>query len=121
MIPLSNPHKKNSVWQVINIVSENNLKLLLIPNFFAHPALDDRNNPEYGTDSAIEFDEDELYRCYNEFFHDIIAEFESFGLIRYIFVCRNHAVHLRGTVFIQYDSVRLVMISFDKFKILTWI
>uniref|UniRef100_A0A8D8HS53 U2 small nuclear ribonucleoprotein auxiliary factor 35 kDa subunit-related protein 1 n=1 Tax=Culex pipiens TaxID=7175 RepID=A0A8D8HS53_CULPI len=81
-------------------------QLLLIPNFFAHPALDDRNNPEYGTDSGIEFDEDELYRCYKEFFHDIIAEFESFGSIQYIFVCRNHAVHLRGNVFIQYDSVR---------------
>lgn len=81
-------------------------KLLLIPNFFAHPALDDRDNPEYGTDLGIEFDEEELYRAYNEFFRDIIEEFETFGSIRYIFVCRNHAPHLRGNVFIQYDSVR---------------
>lgn len=81
-------------------------ELLLLPNFFAHPALDHQQHPEYGLDSSIEFDDDELYRSYTEFFMDVIEEFESFGPISGFFVTRNFEPHLRGNVYVQYEKVR---------------
>ncbi|KXJ83982.1 hypothetical protein RP20_CCG024713 [Aedes albopictus] len=81
-------------------------ELLLMPNFFTHPALDHQQHPEYGLDSSIEFDDDELYRCFTEFFMDIIEEFESFGSINGIFVTRNYEPHLRGNVYVQYEKIR---------------
>lgn len=77
-----------------------------MPNFFAHPALDEQRHPEYGNDSCIEFDENDLYNYFREFFSDIVEEFESFGLIKHVFVCRNIVPHLRGNVYIQYADMR---------------
>ncbi|XP_055540263.1 U2 small nuclear ribonucleoprotein auxiliary factor 35 kDa subunit-related protein 1 isoform X2 [Wyeomyia smithii] len=89
-------------------------ELILIPNFFAHPALDDQQHPEYGNDLAIEFDEDELNRCYRDFFFDIIEEFEQFGTITTIFTCRNFEPHLKGHVFIQYNDMRSAAKAFQR-------
>ncbi|XP_065084359.1 U2 small nuclear ribonucleoprotein auxiliary factor 35 kDa subunit-related protein 2 isoform X2 [Ochlerotatus camptorhynchus] len=89
-------------------------ELLLVPNFFAHPALDHQQHPEYGLDSSIEFDDDELYRCYSEFFLDIVEEFESFGAITGIFVCRNYEPHLRGNVYVQYASLRAAAKAYQR-------
>ncbi|XP_062551276.1 U2 small nuclear ribonucleoprotein auxiliary factor 35 kDa subunit-related protein 2 isoform X2 [Armigeres subalbatus] len=91
-------------------------ELLLLPNFFAHPALDHQQHPEYGLDSSIEFDDDELYRCYKEFFFDIIEEFESFGKIAGIFVTRNYEPHLRGNVYVQYAKLRDAAKSYHRMK-----
>ncbi|XP_055639651.1 U2 small nuclear ribonucleoprotein auxiliary factor 35 kDa subunit-related protein 2 isoform X2 [Toxorhynchites rutilus septentrionalis] len=81
-------------------------EFLLIPNFFTHPALDDQRHPEYGNDSGIEFDDDDLYNCFREFFLDVMEEFETFGSIEKVFVCRNFEPHLRGNVYIQYADMR---------------
>ncbi|XP_053695754.1 U2 small nuclear ribonucleoprotein auxiliary factor 35 kDa subunit-related protein 2 [Sabethes cyaneus] len=89
-------------------------ELLVIPNFFAHPALDDHEHPEYGNDLGIEFDEDELNRCYREFFFDIIEEFEQFGTIVIILACRNFEPHLKGNVFIQYSDKRSAARAFQR-------
>uniref|UniRef100_A0A182T2K8 C3H1-type domain-containing protein n=1 Tax=Anopheles maculatus TaxID=74869 RepID=A0A182T2K8_9DIPT len=81
-------------------------KVILIPNFFSHPALEQTVHAEYGQDIRLEFDEDDLTNCLNEFFRDIIVEFEVFGKIEHIFVCRNSGPHLRGNVYIEYDLLR---------------
>ncbi|XP_050072574.1 U2 small nuclear ribonucleoprotein auxiliary factor 35 kDa subunit-related protein 2 [Anopheles maculipalpis] len=80
--------------------------LLLIPNFFSHPALEQTVHAEYGQDARLEFDEDDLRNCFNEFFRDIIMEFEMFGKIKHIFVCRNSGPHLRGSAYIEYELLR---------------
>lgn len=81
-------------------------RFILIPNFFSHPALEQTVHAEYGQDVRLEFDEDELKNCFNEFFRDIIVEFEMFGRIKHIFVCRNSGPHLRGSVYIEYELLR---------------
>uniref|UniRef100_A0A6E8VZT2 Uncharacterized protein n=1 Tax=Anopheles coluzzii TaxID=1518534 RepID=A0A6E8VZT2_ANOCL len=81
-------------------------QVILIPNFFSHPALEQAVHAEYGHDARLEFDEDDLKNSYNEFFRDIIQEFEMFGTVRHIFVCRNSVAHLRGSVYIEYESMR---------------
>uniref|UniRef100_A0A182N8K5 C3H1-type domain-containing protein n=1 Tax=Anopheles dirus TaxID=7168 RepID=A0A182N8K5_9DIPT len=79
---------------------------ILIPNFFTHPALEQTVHVEYGRDAHLEFDEEDLINSFAEFFRDIIVEFEAFGHVRYIFVCRNLVPHLRGSVYLEYDSMR---------------
>ncbi|XP_053675081.1 U2 small nuclear ribonucleoprotein auxiliary factor 35 kDa subunit-related protein 2 [Anopheles nili] len=81
-------------------------KLILIPNFFNHPALEHMVHAEYGHDSRLEFDEDDLKSSFAEFFRDIVVEFEVFGNIQHIFVCQNSVCHLRGNVYIQYETLR---------------
>lgn len=81
-------------------------KLILIPNFFSHPALEQKVHAEYGQDFRLEFDEDELKNCFNDFFRDIIVEFEVFGKIQHILVCRNSGTHLRGSVYVEYELLR---------------
>ncbi|XP_049288846.1 U2 small nuclear ribonucleoprotein auxiliary factor 35 kDa subunit-related protein 2 [Anopheles funestus] len=81
-------------------------KLILIPNFFSHPALEQKVHAEYGQDVRLEFDEDELKNCFNDFFRDIIVEFEVFGKIQHILVCRNSGTHLRGSVYVEYELLR---------------
>ncbi|XP_058056707.1 U2 small nuclear ribonucleoprotein auxiliary factor 35 kDa subunit-related protein 2 [Anopheles bellator] len=81
-------------------------KILLIVNFFNHPALERTVHTEYGLDVRLEFDEDDLRSSFAEFFRDIVEEFEKFGSIRHIFVCRNSGVHLRGNVYIEFEHMR---------------
>ncbi|XP_053663460.1 U2 small nuclear ribonucleoprotein auxiliary factor 35 kDa subunit-related protein 1 [Anopheles marshallii] len=81
-------------------------KVILIASFFSHPALEQKVHAEYGQDVRLEFDEDDLQNCYNEFFRDIIEEFEAFGKIQHILACRNAGTHLRGSVYIEYELLR---------------
>uniref|UniRef100_A0A182VT09 Uncharacterized protein n=1 Tax=Anopheles minimus TaxID=112268 RepID=A0A182VT09_9DIPT len=81
-------------------------KVILVPNFFSHPALEQKVHAEYGQDARLEFDEEELQNCFNDFFRDIIVEFEAFGKIQHILACRNSGTHLRGSVYIEYELLR---------------
>uniref|UniRef100_A0A182PF76 Uncharacterized protein n=1 Tax=Anopheles epiroticus TaxID=199890 RepID=A0A182PF76_9DIPT len=81
-------------------------RVILIANFFSHPALEQNVHEEYGTDVRLEFDEEDLKNSFHEFFHDIIQEFEVFGTVQHIFVCRNSVTHLRGNVYIEYEATR---------------
>eukprot|EP01105_Mastigella_eilhardi_P028184 TRINITY_DN913_c0_g1_i1.p1 TRINITY_DN913_c0_g1~~TRINITY_DN913_c0_g1_i1.p1 ORF type:complete len:330 (+),score=56.99 TRINITY_DN913_c0_g1_i1:716-1705(+) len=55
-------------------------------------------------DADLEFDEVEIYRHFVEFFNDIHPEFQKFGEVVQLKVCRNHAQHLRGNVYVQYRN-----------------
>ncbi|XP_055613893.1 U2 small nuclear ribonucleoprotein auxiliary factor 35 kDa subunit-related protein 2 [Uranotaenia lowii] len=81
-------------------------EIIFIPNFFVHPALDERQHPEYGQDGGIEFDEEEINQSFREFFKDIVDEFETFGPIKGVFVSRNYLPHLRGSCYIEYQTKR---------------
>lgn len=80
--------------------------LLLIQSFFTSIQLDQNKSTEYGNDLTLEYDEIELCEKFNEFFVDVVEEFEQFGCIRYFVVSNNYEPHLRGHVFIEYTSQR---------------
>ncbi|KFB45684.1 AGAP010194-PA-like protein [Anopheles sinensis] len=81
-------------------------KIILISNFFNHPALERTVHQEYGHDGRLEFDEEDLSNSFTDFFRDIVDEFERFGKIHQILVCRNFGLHLRGNVYIEYENMR---------------
>jgi len=59
---------------------------------------------EEDDDDDLEFDEAEIIKNYNEFFGDVLPEFKKYGNMVNFKVCRNHASHLRGNVYAQYDT-----------------
>lgn len=85
--------------------------ILLISEFFTNIRLNNTGKAsEYGDDIGIEFDEDELYHDFEEFFDDVVPEFEKFGTISQFRVCQNVVKHLRGNVYIEYKNQRFDII-----------
>lgn len=80
--------------------------LLLLPNFFTHIRLEQGAPTEYGSDLLLEYDDDELYNAFTTFFHDVVPELETFGVVQQFRVCNNHKPHLRGNVYVQYTRQR---------------
>lgn len=83
-------------------------KILMIPAFFNNIYLEQTKETEYGTDMALEHDEAELYESFQQFFVDVVPEFENFGHIEHFVVCRNFEPHLRGHVYVEYSTERYV-------------
>ncbi|KAF6198939.1 hypothetical protein GE061_006962 [Apolygus lucorum] len=80
--------------------------IILIPGFYSHLSLDVGTQGEYDTDINLEFDQTERYRDFEEFFDDITPELEKYGRINTIRVCSNTEPHLRGNVYVAYQSER---------------
>lgn len=83
-------------------------KILMMPGFFTHIHLEQGKDNEYGADLSLEHDDNDLYEQFNEFFVDTVPEFERFGQIEHFVACKNYEPQLRGHVFVEYSSERLV-------------
>ncbi|KAL1513196.1 hypothetical protein ABEB36_002637 [Hypothenemus hampei] len=90
-------------------------KIILIPGFFSDISLQMKEN-EHGSDSSLEFEQEDIYQHYLEFFTDVILELEKCGSIRSFAVCCNHEVHLRGNVYVQYQTTREALKSYYTFN-----
>ncbi|KAH1020043.1 hypothetical protein HUJ04_009772 [Dendroctonus ponderosae] len=88
---------------------------LLITNFFTHISLEVKEN-EHGSDSSLEFEKEDTFKYYKDFFYDVILELEKCGKIRRFVTCCNHEPHLRGNVYIQYETTREALSSYHKFN-----
>lgn len=78
----------------------------MIQNFYNHILLDNNtNSPEQIM---------ELKTSFEDFYEDILAEFEKFGEIENIFVCFNKVQHLKGNVYVEYKEQKNAIIAFQK-------
>ena len=55
-------------------------------------------------DIGLEFEELERYENFKEFYYDVLPEFERFGHVVVFKVCLNSQIHLRGNVYVQYET-----------------
>lgn len=78
----------------------------MIQNFFNHSLLDNENN------SCEQMKE--LKKTFEDFYVDILTEFEKFGEITNIYVCFNKIPHLRGNVYVEYKEQKNAIIAFQK-------
>ncbi|XP_044748141.1 U2 small nuclear ribonucleoprotein auxiliary factor 35 kDa subunit-related protein 1 [Coccinella septempunctata] len=106
---------KTSTCRFGDVCSRNHIrpgisKILLIPNFYSHYSLVQTEN-EHGN-SALEYENSELFAHFKEFFLDIVPEMEKFGEIKQIVVCCNAEVHLRGNVYVEYCSEREALLGY---------
>ncbi|XP_059637743.1 zinc finger CCCH domain-containing protein 5 [Cornus florida] len=72
---------------------------LLIKNMYSGPGL------AWEQDEGLEYTDEEVERCYEEFYEDVHTEFLKFGEIVNFKVCRNGSFHLRGNVYVHYKSL----------------
>ncbi|CAF0758350.1 unnamed protein product [Rotaria sp. Silwood1] len=76
------------------------LAVNMYSNFEMQYGLDD----EYDFDIGLEFEESERYENFKDFYYDVLPEFERFGHVIIFKVCANSEIHLRGNVYIQYET-----------------
>ncbi|XP_050295135.1 U2 small nuclear ribonucleoprotein auxiliary factor 35 kDa subunit-related protein 2, partial [Anthonomus grandis grandis] len=89
--------------------------MILIRNFFSDLSLEVRET-EHGSDSNLEFEKEEVYERYKEFFYDIVLELEKYGKIIKLVTCCNHSLHLRGNVYVEFDTTREALVCYHKFN-----
>ncbi|CAD6213197.1 GSCOCG00003960001-RA-CDS [Cotesia congregata] len=80
-------------------------KVILIPGFYYHFSLE-KNSNEYDTDVGLEFESSETRNHFREFYKDVVPELESFGRIRTLKCCFNSDIHLRGNLYVEYETER---------------
>ncbi|KAL6178925.1 hypothetical protein ACLB2K_050442 [Fragaria x ananassa] len=78
---------------------------LLIKNMYNGPGL------TWEHDEGLEYTDEEIERCYEEFYEDVHTEFLKFGEIINFKVCINGASHLRGNVYVQYSALESALVA----------
>lgn len=123
----SNPGKpicpffhKTSTCRFFDVCSRNHIRpsmsrIILITNFYTHYSLEKTENDSI-TDSNLEFENYETYEDYREFFFDVVPELEKCGRIKQFKVCCNHESHLRGNVYVEYETTRSALKSYQIFN-----
>ncbi|KAI3897029.1 hypothetical protein MKX03_015853, partial [Papaver bracteatum] len=60
----------------------------------------------------MEQTDEEVERCFEEFYEDVHTEFLKFGEIVNFKVCRNGSFHLRGNVYVHYKSLESAILAY---------
>ncbi|EDV25296.1 uncharacterized protein TRIADDRAFT_55208 [Trichoplax adhaerens] len=79
-------------------------RVLLIPNMFTSIGLSEGLQDEQEFDTNLEYSENDLRSQFIEFYNDIYPEFQAAGEIREFKICCNYEPHLRGNVYVEYQS-----------------
>ncbi|XP_022721316.1 zinc finger CCCH domain-containing protein 5-like [Durio zibethinus] len=80
---------------------------LLIRNMYNGPGL------AWEQDEGLEYTDEEVERCYEEFYEDVHTEFLKFGEIVNFKVCKNGSFHLRGNVYVHYKLLESAVLAYD--------
>ncbi|KAJ0969402.1 hypothetical protein J5N97_022279 [Dioscorea zingiberensis] len=80
---------------------------LLIKNMYNGPGL------AWEQDEGLEYTDEEVERCYEEFYEDVHTEFLKFGELINFKVCRNGSYHLRGNVYVHYKALESAILAFN--------
>ncbi|XP_039061207.1 zinc finger CCCH domain-containing protein 5-like isoform X2 [Hibiscus syriacus] len=80
---------------------------LLMRNMYNGPGL------ALEQDEGLEYTDEEVEQCYEEFYEDVHTEFLKFGEIVNFKVCKNGSFHLRGNVYVQYKSLESAVLAYD--------
>jgi len=67
-------------------------------------------------DDSLMYDEEEVKKHYGEFYNDVVPEFRKFGELVQFKTCRNYAQHLRGNVYVQYNTLEAALAAFNAFN-----
>ena len=91
-----------------DVCSRNHQKPLLstkicVPGFYSHYSLE-RHRGDY--DDKYEYESREVRNHFRDFYTDVVPELEKFGKIRTLQYCKNSEPHLRGNLYIEYETER---------------
>ncbi|XP_021482369.1 U2 small nuclear ribonucleoprotein auxiliary factor 35 kDa subunit-related protein 1-like [Meriones unguiculatus] len=77
---------------------------LLVKSMFTTFGMEQCRRDDYDSDANLEYSEEETYQQFLDFYHDVLPEFKSVGKVVQFKVSCNLEPHLRGNVYIQYQS-----------------
>ncbi|MED6106135.1 hypothetical protein PIB30_002027 [Stylosanthes scabra] len=80
---------------------------LLMKNMYSGPGL------AWDQDEGLEYTDEEVERCFEEFYDDVHTEFQKFGEIVNFKVCKNGAFHLRGNVYVHYKFLDSALLAYN--------
>ncbi|XP_072951116.1 uncharacterized protein [Typha angustifolia] len=80
---------------------------LLMKNMYNGPGL------AWEQDEGLEYTDEEVDSCYEEFYEDVHTEFLKFGELVNFKVCRNGSYHLRGNVYVHYRSLDSAVLAYN--------
>ncbi|XP_020642393.3 U2 small nuclear ribonucleoprotein auxiliary factor 35 kDa subunit-related protein 2 [Pogona vitticeps] len=77
---------------------------LLIRGMFVTFGMEQCKRDDYDTDASLEYSEEEIYQQFLDFYEDVLPEFKNVGKVIQFKVSCNFEPHLRGNVYVQYQS-----------------
>ncbi|XP_028633447.1 U2 small nuclear ribonucleoprotein auxiliary factor 35 kDa subunit-related protein 1 [Grammomys surdaster] len=77
---------------------------LLVKSMFTTFGMEQCRRDDYDSDANLEYSEEETYQQFLEFYHDVLPEFKNVGKVIQFKVSCNLEPHLRGNVYVQYQS-----------------
>ncbi|XP_044047912.1 U2 small nuclear ribonucleoprotein auxiliary factor 35 kDa subunit-related protein 2 [Siniperca chuatsi] len=77
---------------------------LMIRGMFITFGMEESRRDDYDIDAWLEHSEEELQESFLEFYHDVLPELKSVGKVVQFKVSCNYEPHLRGNVYIQFDT-----------------
>ncbi|XP_071389700.1 U2 small nuclear ribonucleoprotein auxiliary factor 35 kDa subunit-related protein 2 isoform X1 [Centroberyx affinis] len=89
---------------------------LMIRGMFVTFGMEQCRRDDYDTDACLEHSEEELQEYFLDFYHDVLPEFKSVGKVVQFKVSCNFEPHLRGNVYIQFDTEEQCREAFVKFN-----
>ncbi|KAM9042943.1 U2 small nuclear ribonucleoprotein auxiliary factor 35 kDa subunit-related protein 2 [Megaptera novaeangliae] len=77
---------------------------LLIKSMFMTFGMEQCRRDDYDPDASLEYSEEETYQQFLDFYDDVLPEFKNVGKVIQFKVSCNWEPHLRGNVYVQYQS-----------------
>uniref|UniRef100_A0A9L0SNT8 Zinc finger CCCH-type, RNA binding motif and serine/arginine rich 2 n=1 Tax=Equus caballus TaxID=9796 RepID=A0A9L0SNT8_HORSE len=77
---------------------------LLIRSMFTTFGMEQCRRDDYDPDASLEYSEEETYQQFLDFYDDVLPEFKNVGKVIQFKVSCNLEPHLRGNVYVQYQS-----------------
>ncbi|KAG9266680.1 U2 small nuclear ribonucleoprotein auxiliary factor 35 kDa subunit-related protein 2 [Astyanax mexicanus] len=77
---------------------------LMVRNMFVTFGMEQLKRDDYDTDASLEYSEDEIFQQFLDFYEDVLLEFRNAGKVVQFKVSCNFEPHLRGNVYVQYET-----------------
>ncbi|TRY85463.1 hypothetical protein DNTS_008577 [Danionella cerebrum] len=77
---------------------------LMVRAMFMTFGMEQSRRDDYDADSSLEYSEEELNQQFLDFYEDVLPEFRNAGRVVQFKVSCNFEPHLRGNVYIQYET-----------------
>ncbi|XP_056415224.1 U2 small nuclear ribonucleoprotein auxiliary factor 35 kDa subunit-related protein 2 [Hyla sarda] len=89
---------------------------LLVRAMFVNFGMEQCRRDDYDTDASLEYGDDEIYQQFLEFYEDVVPEFKNVGKVIQFKVSCNFEPHLRGNVYVQYQTEEECLQALSQFN-----
>lgn len=89
---------------------------LLVRGMFVTFGMEQCRRDDYDTDASLEYGEEEIYQQFLEFYDDVVPEFKNVGKVVQFKVSCNFEPHLRGNVYVQYQTEEECLQALSQFN-----